>query len=166
MGQGDAWPAARPGEEEDASAQGAEGPEQGGRARHLGVRASRERAEQDRGACGGFAASARGGRPAAKAPKKPLIQEILSEGEAATLGGPCLTGHEISNKRGKVSVRGGLAPGLSIADLSVDLDEAKRALVFSSPGLDAVTVALPEGTGTGVAAKYSQSSHRVTVKIT
>lgn len=106
------------------------------------------------------------GRPAAKAPKKPLIQEILSEGEAAKLGGPCLTGHEISNKRGKVSVRGGLAPGLSIADLSVDLDEAKRALVFSSPGLDAVTVALPEGTGTGVAAKYSQSSHRVTVKIT
>ena len=80
-GSGDAWPAARPGEEEDAC-QGAEGPEQGGRARHPASELPESVLSKIAGLAGGRS-PARGGRPAGRqGAQEAAIQEIL-RGEAA-----------------------------------------------------------------------------------
>jgi hypothetical protein len=103
--------------------------------------------------------------------KKPLITEISTSRSAPT---PCILHHEVlihHSEKGEMKVKASLDKNVNIKDLEIHLKEG--VLTFTSADYSdyEVRVPLPEGkTGKAPAAsnysaKYSKSSHRLTVKL-
>lgn len=99
----------------------------------------------------------------------PLIQEISAEETpqaSASPSVPCIASHAYAEDGGAAKVKAKLAAGLKIENLEIHWEKNSNALVFSGPGHLDYEAKLPaECKGRDYVAKYSQSSHKVTVKL-
>ena len=114
------------------------------------------------GASRAMAGGVGGSEAAGVAPERRVLIE-----EIATGGGACVTSHRTvapKSGEGTAKIKAEVAEGVAIGDLQIHLDEAGRALVFSAEDREDYSVQIPAGAGS-FTAKYSQSSHRVTVHL-